>query len=126
MGNGIVGSAPVNRVARGGVTAFFVYGVGFALTYCSQLIIARVVGVDTYGVYAFVFAWMVVLAYFSALGFDVGLLRFVPAYQAERAWPLLQGVIQYAQRRAMLVGLCVILLGIWVVKTWVSPPELRS
>jgi len=86
MGNGIVGSAPVNRVARGGVTAFFVYGVGFALTYCSQLIIARVVGVDTYGVYAFVFAWMVVLAYFSALGFDVGLLRFVPAYQAERAW----------------------------------------
>jgi O-antigen/teichoic acid export membrane protein len=126
MGDGIVGSAPVSRVARGGVTAFFVYGVGFALTYCSQLIIARVVGVDTYGVYAYVFAWMVVLAYFSALGFDVGLLRFVPAYQAKRAWPLLQGVIQYAQRRAMLVGLCVILVGIWVVKTWVSSPELRS
>jgi O-antigen/teichoic acid export membrane protein len=29
---------------------------------------------------AYVFAWMVVLAYFSTLGFDVGLLRFVPAY----------------------------------------------
>src|SRR5215813_3920068 len=105
MRDGISGNAPVSRLARGGVTAFFVYGIGFGLTYCSQLIIARVVGVDTYGVYADVFAWMVVLAYFSTLGFDVGLLRFVAAYEDERAWPLLRGVIQYAQRRAMLVGI---------------------
>jgi O-antigen/teichoic acid export membrane protein len=104
MADGILGSAPVNRVARGGVTAFFVYSVGIGLTYFSQLVIARVVDVDTYGTYAYVFAWMVVLSYFSALGFDVGLLRFVPAYKAERAWPLLRGVIQYAQRRAALVG----------------------
>jgi O-antigen/teichoic acid export membrane protein len=108
MADGIPGSAPISRVARGGVTAFFVYSAGFALTYFSQLVIARILGVDTYGVYAYVFAWMVILAYFSTLGFDVGLLRFVPAYEAERAWPLLRGVIQSAQRRAMLVGLSVI------------------
>jgi O-antigen/teichoic acid export membrane protein len=126
MRDGIFGNAPVSRVARSGVTAFFVYGVGFGLTYCSQLIIARVVGVETYGVYAYVFAWMVVLAYFSTLGFDVGLLRFVAAYEAERAWPLLRGVIQYAQRRALFVGLSVIFLGIWVVKAWVVSPELRN
>jgi O-antigen/teichoic acid export membrane protein len=126
MGDGMPGSAPVSRVARGGVAAFFVYGAGFGLTYCSQLVIARIVGVDTYGVYAYVFAWMVVLAYFSTLGFDVGLLRFVPAYEAERAWPLLQGVIQYAQRRAAFVGLSIIFIGICVVKAWVSSPELRS
>jgi O-antigen/teichoic acid export membrane protein len=126
MGDGMPGSATVSRVARGGVTAFFVYGAGFGLTYCSQLVIARVVGVDTYGVYAYVFAWMVVLAYFSTLGFDVGLLRFVPAYEAERAWPLLQGVIQYAQRRAALVGFSVIFIGICVVNAWTSSPELRS
>lgn len=126
MGDGIHGSATVSRVARGGVTAFFIYGAGIGLTYCSQLVIARIVGVDTYGVYAYVFAWMVVLAYFSTLGFDVGLLRFVPAYEAERAWPLLQGVIQYAQRRAAFVGLSVIFIGICVVNAWTSSPELRS
>lgn len=119
-------STPVGRVARGGVTAFFVYGVGFALTYCSQLVIARIVGVHTYGVYAYVFAWIVVLGYFATLGFDVGLLRFVPAYEAERAWPLLRGVIQYAQRRAVLVGLSVSLIGICVVELWMSSPELRT
>jgi O-antigen/teichoic acid export membrane protein len=126
MADGIPGSAPISRVARGGVTAFFVYSAGFALTYFSQLVIARILGVDTYGVYAYVFAWMVILAYFSTLGFDVGLLRFVPAYEAERAWPLLRGVIQYAQRRAMLVGLSVIFIGILVVNAWASSPELRS
>jgi O-antigen/teichoic acid export membrane protein len=126
MADGIPGSAPISRVARGGVTAFFVYSAGFALTYFSQLIIARIVGVDIYGVYAYVFAWIVVLAYFSTLGFDVGLLRFVPAYEAERAWPLLKGVIQYAQRRAAFVGLSVIFIGICAVKAWASSPELRS
>src|SRR6266540_4303097 len=86
VADGLPGSAPVSKVARGGVTAFFVYGLGIALTYLSQLVIARIVGVDTYGLYAYAFAWMVVLAYFSALGFDVGILRYVPAYEAERAW----------------------------------------
>src|SRR4051794_15336577 len=93
MADGIPASAPVSRVARGGIAAFFLYSAGIGLTYCSQLVIARIVGIDTYGVYAYVFAWIVVLAYLSALGFDVGVLRFVPTYEAARAWPLLQGVI---------------------------------
>src|SRR5260370_34942313 len=100
MGDGLPGSASVSRVARGGVTAFFIYGAGIGLTYCSQLVIARIVGVDTYGVYAYVFAWMVVLAYFPTLGFDVGLLRFVPAYLAEPGGPLAQGGCREAARRA--------------------------
>src|ERR1700682_5060841 len=110
MADGIYRRAAHSRVARGCVTSFFFYSAGFALTYFSQLIIARIVGVDIYGMYAYVFAWIVVLAYFSTLGFDVGLLRFVPAYEAERAWPLLKGVIQYAQRRAAFVGLSVIFI----------------
>jgi O-antigen/teichoic acid export membrane protein len=126
MRDWIFANTLVNRVARGGLTAFFVYGVGFALTYCSQLIIARVVGADTYGVYAYVFAWMVVLAYFSTLGFDVGLLRFVPAYEAKHEWPLLRGVIQYAQRRAVLVGIALVLVGVVVVEVRALAPEVRS
>jgi O-antigen/teichoic acid export membrane protein len=126
MRDGSPASAPVSRVGRGGVAAFFVYGAGCGLTYCSQLVIARVLGVDAYGLYAYVFAWMVVLAYFATLGFDVGLLRFVPAYKAECAWPLLQGVIQYAQRRAAFVGLSIIFIGTCVVKAWPSSPELQS
>ena len=126
MSDRVPGSAPISRVARGSIAAFLIYGAGIGLTYCSQLVIARILGVDIYGMYAYVFAWMVVLAYFSTLGFDVGLLRFVPAYEAEHAWPLLEGVIQYAQRRAAAVGLSVILVGIFVVIAWGVSPELRN
>jgi O-antigen/teichoic acid export membrane protein len=115
MAEGALGDPSLERVKRGGVAAFGIFVIGAGLTYCSQLLIARLVGADTFGVYTYVFAWMVVLAYFSALGFDVALLRFVPAYRAERAYALLKGVIQYAERRALAVGAGVIALGTLVV-----------
>ena len=115
MAEGAPGDPSLERVKRGGVAAFGIFVIGAGLTYCSQLLIARLVGADTFGVYTYVFAWMVVLAYFSALGFDVALLRFVPAYRAERAYALLKGVIQYAERRAMAVSAGVIALGTLVV-----------
>jgi O-antigen/teichoic acid export membrane protein len=106
------GSRPlVARVGFGGLTAFAIHMSGAGLTYCSQFAIARLIGTDDYGIYAYVFAWMTVLAYFSALGFDVSLLRFVPAYHAQRAWRLLRGVIQYAERRVAALGCAVALVG---------------
>jgi len=106
------GNAPVRHVARGSVTAFAIYMASVSLTYCAQLLIARIVGVDVYGIYAYVFAWMAVLAYFSALGFDVALLRFLPVYEAEQNWGLLRGVIQYSQRRVALVSTFVVCIGV--------------
>jgi O-antigen/teichoic acid export membrane protein len=118
----------VRRVAHGSVFAFAIYIAGAGLTYCSQILIARIVGVQSFGIYAYVFAWMTVLAYFSALGFDVALLRFVPAYQGQQAWALLRGVIRYAERRAALVGICILLIGIAVIPILrgSSSPELTN
>ncbi len=120
------GNAPVGRVARGGVVGFFVYATGVGLTYFSQLVIARVVDVNAYGVYAFVSAWVLVLAYLSALGFDVAVLRFVPTYEAEQAWHLLRGVVRYAQTRATAVGLFIVFVGVSVVATLVPSTEVRN
>jgi O-antigen/teichoic acid export membrane protein len=119
-------STPINRVARGGVVAFFVYGVSIALTYCSQLIIARILGVEAYGLYAYVFAWIVVLAYFSTLGFDVGLVRFIPLYEAADARPLRDGVILYAQRRAATIGVVLAVIGAFVVFFFERSPQVRN
>ena len=118
-------STSVARVTRGGVTAFGIYIAGAGLAYCSQLLIAKIVGPDTFGIYAYVLAWMVVLAYFCALGFDVALVRFVPAYRAGQAWALAKGVIQFAERCSMAVGIGVVAIGIIAVeiaKPGMSPP----
>src|SRR5436190_13403377 len=113
-----LGSARIKQVALGGATAFTVYMASAGVTACSQLLIARLVGADTYGVYAYVMAWMTVLAYLSALGFDIAVLRFVPAYQTTGAWSLARGVIQYAERRAFSVSIVVMLVGALVVMIW--------
>lgn len=104
----------VSRVGRSGIVAFAIFVAGAGLTYCAQLLIARIVGADTYGVYAYVLAWMTLAAYFSALGFDVALLRIVPTYQNQQAFGLIRGVIQYAQRWVLGVGLAVVALGIFI------------
>ena len=123
-----LGNARIKRVALGGATAFAVYIASAGVAACSQLLIARIVGADTYGVYAYVIAWMTILAYFSALGFDIALLRFVPAYQTTQAWSLARGVIQYAERRALVVSILVMLAGASVIAICSRQfsPELRN
>jgi O-antigen/teichoic acid export membrane protein len=116
----------VHRLARGGFAAFILYSVGVGLAYFSQLLIARFVGVDAYGVYAYATAWVTVLAYISALGFDVALLRFLPAYEAQHAWPLFRGVIQYAERRALAVSCIVMLVGVGVILVRDVPTPLKD
>lgn len=119
-------SRSVNRLARGGFAAFVIYGTGVGLAYCSQLLIARFVGVDAYGIYAYAMAWVTLLAYLSALGFDVALLRFLPAYEAQSAWPLFRGVIRYAERRAIAVGIVVVLAGACLILLRDLPSQLRN
>lgn len=111
------------RLARGSILAFGIHVGGAGLTYCSQLLIARSIGAEGFGLYAYVFAWVTMLAYLAVLGFNVSLLRFIPAYRAQGDWPLLRGVIRYAERWAALVGLAVALAGVIVVKVWVHTPS---
>jgi O-antigen/teichoic acid export membrane protein len=114
------------RLARGSAAAFLIYVAGAGLTYCAQLVVARTIGAEGYGVYAYVFAWVTVLAYISALGCDISLLRFVPAYQATGAWDLLRGVIRYAARRATAVGCGIALTGVAIIlnRAGELPPDL--
>lgn len=58
-------SAPL---LKGKTTAFAVYVCGAGLTYLSQLVLARVVGMTAYGIYAYVFGIVTLLAYLAALG----------------------------------------------------------
>jgi O-antigen/teichoic acid export membrane protein len=122
------GDALSRRLARGSIVAFAIHVCGAGLTYCSQLLIARAIGADGFGIYAYVFASMTMLAYLAVLGFDVSLLRFIPDYQAHGDWPLLRGVIRYAERWAAVAGLAVAVAGVAVVEVWgqARPPALTN
>jgi len=116
------------NVARGGAAALAIFIASAGLTYISQIVVARVVGATSYGYYAYVLAWMTLLAYVSALGFDVALLRFVASYRSRQNWDLLRGVVQYAQRRVYAASAALVVPGIFIVLIWGNriPPELRD
>jgi O-antigen/teichoic acid export membrane protein len=103
------------NIVRGGSVAFVLYAGGAGLAYCSQLVAARLMGATSFGTYAYVLAWMTVLAYVCALGFDISLLRFVSAYKAMQRWDLLRGIIRYAEVRVAVVGVSITAIGITVV-----------
>lgn len=103
------GSGPL---LKGKATAFAVYVCGAGLTYLSQLVLARIIGMAAYGTYAYVLGIVTLLAYLAALGFDVSLLRFLPAYQSRQQWGLMRGVVVYAERSAVRAGGLIAVLGL--------------
>ncbi len=114
----------LSRMAQGSAIALIIYVGAAGVSYAAQLVLARIIGADGYGVYAYVFAWAAILGYVSALGFDVSLLRFVPAYRSLGAWSLMHGVIRFAERRVALVGIGVALAGALTITAW--PGEMAS
>ena len=128
MNEGILGMASERRLAYGSAAAFVIFFGSAGLAFLAQLLIARILGPESFGIYAYVFAWMSVLAYGAALGFQVALLRFVSVYESDGAWTLLRGVIQYSERRVGIVGLLVILIGVIgiMIRGEAIAPELST
>jgi O-antigen/teichoic acid export membrane protein len=122
------GSTLVGRLGWGSFVAFVIYAGGFGTSYLAQLAVARAVGAYGYGNYAFVVAWASPLAYLAALGFDVSLLRFVSGYRAQQRWGLARGVIRYADRRVIGMGLSIVAVGLLGLSVFGQDirPELRA
>lgn len=92
------------RLVHASIFALMVYVGGAGLTSMAQLGIARMVGATSYGIYSYALAWSTVLATLSTLGFNVSLLRFVPAYSADGRLDLARGVINFALCSSLLTA----------------------
>lgn len=100
-----------SRLARASVFALLIYVAGAGLTSLAQLAIAHLIGPRNYGIYSYVLAWTSVLAYLATLGFNVSLLRFVPAYRANGRLDLARGVIRFALQRSLAAAVLFGMIG---------------
>ena len=101
---GVDAAALKARLARGAAGAFTINVVGTGVAFLAQILLARVLGAESYGIYAYVYTWVVVLALLATLGFETGLLRFASAYVAREEWGLARGLVRYAERRVVLAA----------------------
>ncbi|MGX7877421.1 lipopolysaccharide biosynthesis protein [Mesorhizobium sp. ORM6] len=116
------------RLSHASVWALFIYAGGAALTFAAQLVIARLVGVASYGIYTYVFAWITLLSYGSTLGFHVAVLRFVPAYEATNQLPMALGFIHFGSKACVAAALLIAIVGALIVAGWPRhlDPELAT
>ena len=98
----------MRQLARGSLVSFFIQGTGAGLIFFSEILLARVLGVTQYGLFATVMAWSQVLVLVALVGNNHLLLRFVPTYLGRGEWSLLRGIQRYSSRISMFVALGVL------------------
>lgn len=102
----------VSRLMRGAMLALIVNVVGFSAGFLAHLVVGRTLGPESYGHYALTQAWVSFIAMVCGLGLPSALLRFIPVYQEEKAWPLIRAVTRFAEHRVLAVSLALSLIGL--------------
>lgn len=95
--------------------SLLVYVAGAALAFLTQVILARLLGAESYGIYYYALSWFLVISLVSQFGFDQTLLRFMPIYAQENDWQRARGIWKAGGRLAAGNGLMLGALMIIVV-----------
>jgi O-antigen/teichoic acid export membrane protein len=80
-------------LARGALAFLLLNVLGMALSLGVNVLLARSLGAEAYGVYVTVFNWMLVLLIAARAGLATASLRFVSSYAAREQWEELRGFL---------------------------------
>jgi O-antigen/teichoic acid export membrane protein len=93
------------HLARGRVDAAGTYVLQFVslgLGFISQLLLAHLLGVSGYGVYAYSFAWALIIVQPSLLGLDRALIRELAKYRKGGEFGLMRGILRRSDQVALV------------------------
>jgi O-antigen/teichoic acid export membrane protein len=97
-------------IAKGAGIVFFGTIIGTVLKYIFDLIIARNLGSELFGLFFLGLAVFRVLESISTIGLHNGVLRYVALFRGENDIERLKGIILIAAKTVIIVGVCLALL----------------
>lgn len=101
-------------------TAFLVRVIGAALAYFVQIMLARWMGTSEYGVYVYVWTWLILIGSMTDFGISVSAQKFIPEYRGAGDLALLRGFLSGSRLLTFGVSAAIALVLAGVV-TLVSP-----
>lgn len=113
------GQGNVAVLVRGAGSSFLVRGLGMGLAFAVQLVAARLLGLENYGNYAYVLAWMTMVSILGRVGFETATLRFVSEYVEKQEWGKLLGFLRFSKRVVLIASIGVafcLSFGAWLFR----------
>src|SRR5579872_3191266 len=104
---------PVKRAAG---LAFVIRVASAAAVYLSQVVLARWMGGFQFGIYVYVWTWVLLLGDLIHLGLPLAAQRFIPEYSAAGRYDFLRGFVAGTPRIAFLLAALAGLIGAALVR----------
>src|SRR6195256_5422309 len=124
LGGLVGGSSEASVTRRLAGTIFIIRVLSAALAYLSQILLARWMGGSDYGVYVYVWTWVLLLGSMMDFGISASAQKIIPEYRAKGEHALLRGFLSGSRWMTFAVSSLVSLLLAGVVKTlspWIEP-----
>ena len=106
-----------SRAQRGAAAAFLIRVASAALLYVSQVLFARWMGSFEFGVYVYVWTWVLLLGGLVDLGIATGAQRFIPEYTGKKQLDILRGFLSGSRWLVLAMATAwaaLAALGVWL------------
>jgi len=124
LGDTAGGSSEASLTRRLAGTIFIIRVVSAALAYLSQILLARWMGTSDYGVYVYVWTWVLLLGSMMDFGISTSAQKIIPEYRTSGRLALLRGFLSGSRWLTFAVSALVSLVLAGVVRClapWVDP-----
>jgi O-antigen/teichoic acid export membrane protein len=91
-------------LARGAGYALLIRVASSGVAFGTQIVLARVLGTESFGIYVYVATWMMLLTLAAMLGLHISTIRFVSEYHGRQEWGLLRGYLRRSQQLTLLTS----------------------
>src|SRR5947209_19521118 len=127
LGRVLGGSGEASLTKRLAGTIFIIRVVSAGLAYLSQILLARWMGGPDYGVYVYVWTWVLLLGSMMDFGISASAQEIIPEYRARGEHGLLRGFLSGSRWLTFAVS-ALVSLGlaglIKLLSPWIDPGEV--